>query len=234
MPLLQRIDRPELMDTQPFDEKITRRTLRFLGMTARRFGGAALVVRHLDRLVAGVPSTEEISILDVGCGGGEIPLAVAGWARARGRAVRIVAIDLVPEIAAVAREACAGHPEIEVREQNVFDLAGGGETFDVVTASLLLHHVPPPDALGTLRAFDRLARRGVIISDLRRSVASFMAVTAVSWLAGNHVVRHDGPLSVRRAFLPEELDALAQRAGLPYLRARREPFFRLSLAGKKG
>ena len=38
---------------------------------------------------------------------------------------------------------------------------------------------------------------------------------------------------MRRAFLPEELERAAERAGLVYLRVRRGPFFRLSLSGEK-
>jgi hypothetical protein len=47
------------------------------------------------------------------------------------------------------------------------------------------------------------------------------------------VVRHDGPVSVRRAFTVSELEELARRAGLGYLSARRHAGFRLSLTGAK-
>jgi hypothetical protein len=55
----------------------------------------------------------------------------------------------------------------------------------------------------------------------------------LSALAGNVIVRHDGPLSVRRAFTLPELSRLVHELDLRYLRARRESPFRLSLAGQK-
>jgi hypothetical protein len=58
-------------------------------------------------------------------------------------------------------------------------------------------------------------------------------VWLLSRLAGDDIVRHDGPLSVRRAFLSEDLSRAAEEAGLDYLRVRRHPWFRLSLAGEK-
>ncbi len=231
--LSHRIDRPELMDTEKFDDAVTRKTLSFLGFTARRFGGASVIIRHLAQWAKRWPKGREISILDVGCGGGEIPLAIAYWAGSHGYRVKIRAIDLVPEIANVAREACAPFPEIDVRVEDAFTLPGRGERFDYVIASLLLHHVHSTETDRILRLFDALSRRGVLISDLERSLPSLMAVTAISWLAGNEVVRHDGPLSVRRAFRKHELDVLAASAGLRYLKSRNEPFFRLSLAGEK-
>jgi hypothetical protein len=78
-----------------------------------------------------------------------------------------------------------------------------------------------------------LAKRGIIISDLRRGRAGYWAVKLLSDAVGNAVVRHDAPLSVRRAFRAEELETLARQAGLSYLSARPQPWFRISLAGEK-
>jgi 2-polyprenyl-3-methyl-5-hydroxy-6-metoxy-1,4-benzoquinol methylase len=231
--LEERIDQPELMDTETFDAEVTRRTLGFLGLTARRFGGASLILRHLERWSKRWPRAAAISILDIGCGGGEIPLAIADWSRRRGLNVRIRAIDLVPGIAAVAEKTCARRPEIDVRAEDAFALADRGERFDYVISSLFLHHVHSRDLDRVLRLFDALAVRGVIASDLRRSAPSLAAVTALSLVAGNHVVRHDAPLSVRRAFRVDELRQRVAKLGLSYLEARGERFFRLSLAGEK-
>jgi 2-polyprenyl-3-methyl-5-hydroxy-6-metoxy-1,4-benzoquinol methylase len=174
-----------------------------------------------------------LSILDVGTGAGDIPLAIAAWARRRHLNVRIVGLDLVPEIAAIARKRTAEDPSIEIRQGDLFDIADSHERFDVVTASLFLHHMPGGHALRALRAFDRLATRGVIVSDLVRSRCGYATVTAASWAFGNRVVRHDGPVSVERSFQCDELQRMAHAAGLPYLTARREPWCRVSLAGKK-
>lgn len=231
--LRARIDRPELMDTMPFDPPVVHRTLAFLGMTARHFGGAAVILNHLSRWSASWPGDRPVSILDVGTGGAEIPIAIARWARASGRRVKITALDLMPEIADIARTNARPFPEIEIRSQDVFDLHAAGESFDYVTASLFLHHVPGPRILEILKLFDALASRGVIVSDLARSLLSYWAVKTVSLVAGNHVVRHDGPLSVQRAFTIDELRSFAGQAGLGYLRAERAPWFRLTLAGEK-
>ena len=231
MDLSRRIDRPERMDTEVFPVAVMRETLNFLGVTTRHFGGAAVVLGHFRRWSRAWNKDETIRILDVGTGGAEIPIALAEWARNDGFRVHVTAIDLVPEVTHVARENAAGFPEIEVRQQDLFALSN--ERFDYVTASLLLHHIPPAESQRLLATFDSLATRGVLLSDLFRSHASYCAVTALSYLIGNRVVMHDGPLSVRRAFKLEELTSLAKDAGLDYLKARREPWFRVSLAGEK-
>ncbi len=231
MNFTERIDRPELMDSEVFPVDEMRSALRFLGITNRFFDGSAVIVRHFESWSRAWNPQQPIRVLDVGTGGAEIPIAVVRWARERNLRMHVTAIDLVSEVASIARENTRDYPEITVLQKNVFDLEE--TTFDYVTASLLFHHVRPSESVRLLQLFDRLATRGIVISDLLRSRSSYVAVSALSYLIGNRIVRHDGPLSVRRAFHSQELQLLAQQAGLNYLRAQNEPWFRLSLAGQK-
>jgi 2-polyprenyl-3-methyl-5-hydroxy-6-metoxy-1,4-benzoquinol methylase len=221
------------MDTRTYPMEVTRGTLAFLSLTNRRFGGNSVVLRRLEDWSRRWRPGETISLLDVGTGGGDIALAAARWARRRDFHIKITAVDLMPDIAEIARENARGFPEIKIVDGNAFELESGEDRWDYVTASLFLHHVPPAENVRALKKLDALARKGLFVSDLERSLPSYMAVGALSRIAGNAVVRHDGPLSVRRAFTFGELNALAQEAGLPHLRARKEMWFRLSLAGEK-
>jgi 2-polyprenyl-3-methyl-5-hydroxy-6-metoxy-1,4-benzoquinol methylase len=230
--LRTRSTEPELMDTVLLPAHVIRRALRFLDVTNRYFGGLAVVRSKLDAW-SGAWNGCPITLLDVGTGGADIPIALVGWARSRRVSLRVTAIDSTPAVADLARERAASHPEITVLTADLFDLAHGEAQYDYVTASLFLHHVHPAQTLDALRALHRLARRGVIVSDLRRTWPSYLAVSLAAGLGGNRVVRHDGPASVRRAFRVEELRGLAAAAHLPYLVARSEPGFRVSLAGEK-
>ncbi len=232
MDLASRIDVPELMDTVALPPPEMEAALGFLALTNRAFGGSAVVLRHLKAWSTGWARDREITLLDAGCGEADIPLAVARWARAAGFRMRITAVDAVAEAAAVARARTAAWPEISVRQEDVFTILAG-ERFDLVTASLFLHHLPPDRTPAALRALAGAANRGLIVSDLLRSRAGYVAVWAASRVFGNRVVRHDGPLSVRRAFTVPELAALAAESGCPWLTARAEPWFRVSLAGEK-
>ncbi len=230
--LSERIHLPELMDTQTFPPAVVKRTLDFLHLTNRRFGGNQIILNHLEEWSVRWSPGETIRLLDVGTGLADIPLAVARWARKRGWKIQIMAIDLMPEIAELARRQVRDYPEIEVLNQDLFSLPLENK-FDYVTASLFLHHCSADDTPRALKVFDALGRRGVIAGDLYRSRGSYAAVTLLSYLAGNRVVRNDGPLSIRRAFCPEELQSMAEALGLSYLRARREPWYRVSLAGER-
>ena len=231
--LRRRVPDPELMDTVDHPAPVLRRALAFLELTNRRFGGTAVVLRKLEAWSEGWSRTGSIHILDVGAGGGDIPLSIVSWARRRDFRLKVTALDSIPTIAEIARQRVGGDPDVAVVVGDLFELARGEERFDYVIASLVLHHVRPERTVEALRACDRLAVRGLIVSDLQRSWPSLVAVTSISLLTGNFIVRHDAPLSVRRAFRVRELRGFADSAGLGYVVASAEPWFRVSLAGEK-
>jgi len=103
-------------------------------------------------------------------------------------------------------------------------------SFDYVTTSLFLHHLSDAELVQALREFDRVARRGLVMNDLLRRTRLYLW-TKVFTLFANEYVRHDGPLSVRKAFTLDELRRLA--APLPYLKTRVCFGHRVILYGEK-
>ena len=80
---------------------------------------------------------------------------------------------------------------------------------------MVLHHLEPDDAIRFLREMGRVARLGVIVNDLARSRWAWLGAWLLGHaLTGNRLSRHDGPLSVRRAYTPREMRALMAEAGL--------------------
>ena len=188
----------------------------------RWFGGSALVDAVLQTAAA--------TVLDVGCGSADIPAALAARAHARGRALRVTCLDRSAQILAVARSRVGSDPGLEFVQANGEALPFGDGAFDVVTCSLALHHFDPPAALRLLSEMRRVARLRPFVSDLVRSLSAYVGTLAfVHLLSRNRLTRHDGPLSVRRAYTPGEARALAARAGWRSPRVRRTPFFRMLL-----
>lgn len=227
------IDEPELMDTLRLSPKDMTETLDFLTFANVQFGGTDVVLSHFKKWSRGWSSKATYTILDVGTGAADIPLALHNWASSKKISLRITGIDIVPEIVAIARKNAAHVPQITIHQMNVETMAWAGQQYDYVIGSLFLHHIAPREQIKLLSIFDQLARRGVLISDLSRSLPSYLAVSAASTLFGNRITRHDGPLSVRRSFTVHELNDMAARANLPYLKAKMEPWFRISLSGEK-
>jgi SAM-dependent methyltransferase len=188
------------------------------------FGGRFLTVKHIERLLDGVPRDRTITVLDVGTGGADIPCAVARWARRMGRRIRILAMDRDAATLAVARRVTASYPEIALLQGDAQALPVRLGSIDVVISALTLHHLEPSAAVPALAEMDAAARRGILVNDLMRSRAAYCAVwLATRALTRNPISRHDGPLSVRRAYTPGEVRALCEKAGLFDVRVHRYP-----------
>jgi trans-aconitate methyltransferase len=188
------------------------------------FGGRRITLTHVKRLLARAPREQVITVLDVGTGGADIPRALARWGRRAGRRLRIVALDRDPAMLALARRATAAYPEIVLVQGDALALPVRPRSIDIVISALTLHHLEPAPARRYLREMDAAARLGLVVNDLARSRVAY----AVVWLATraltrNRMSRHDGPLSVLRAYTPAEVRALCGQAGLVAVRVRRYP-----------
>jgi 2-polyprenyl-3-methyl-5-hydroxy-6-metoxy-1,4-benzoquinol methylase len=232
MSLDERLEATEIMDTIPLSDEVVRSTFRFLDLAHYGFGGWRSIGHHFRRWSKRWNPGERVNCLDVGAGSGTLALSLVRWARREGFDLKVTGLELVPEIAALARERTRDYPEVTVVESDFFTWEPK-EPFDYVTGSLFLHHVPGAKLLEALLRMDRWARRGLVLSDLERCRTALWGVIAATTLFGNSITRHDGPLSVRRAFTPQELADLAAKTGLPYLKVLNHPFFRLTLAGEK-
>jgi SAM-dependent methyltransferase len=188
------------------------------------FGGCRITVRHVARLLAETPRDRTITVLDVGTGGADIPRALAHWARRTGRRIRILALDRDAATLAFARHVTASYPEIILLRSDALALPVRPGSIDVVISALTLHHLDPSAAVSALAEMDAAARMGVLVNDLVRSRAAYAAVwLATRVLTRNRMSRHDGPLSVLRAYTPGEVRVLCEKAGLGDVRVHRYP-----------
>ncbi|MGH3075978.1 MAG: methyltransferase domain-containing protein [Gaiellales bacterium] len=192
--------------------------LRDLRRVNRYLGGAALSGRAIDALA----TTGPISLLDVGTGAADIPIALLTSWQAAGRRLEVTAIDSRAEVIAAAAEAAGPVPGLRLDVADGRDLPFDDRSFDIAHASLVLHHLEPDEAVALLREMSRVARLGVVVNDLARGRLAWVGAWLLAHLTtANAFTRHDAPLSVRRAYTAAEASALLERAGLrPVFQAR--------------
>jgi SAM-dependent methyltransferase len=212
----------ELMDDPVDDAGELEANLRDIEFANAWFGGSAPVLRAVRALGAA-------TILDVGSGAADVPLALAHDAARRGVSINVTCLDRSEQMLAIARRRTQNHPALTFLRAEGEALPFGDAAFDAVTCTLALHHFEPEAASTLLRELRRVARISPIVCDLRRSAVAFGLTWLWSRTSGNRLTRHDGPLSVRRAYTPSEALALAREAGWSSPRIKNEPFFRMTL-----
>ena len=222
----------ELMDQPGTEIGELAWTLKDLARINHFLGGRRLICGQLASLLPDLPAPTRI--LDVATGYADIPRAVIRWAGRRGFSLAIEALDHDDRILKLAGLATAAYPEIHFQHGNALALPYPDRSFDIVLASLVLHHMEGEEPVRLLRELYRVARRAVVVNDLRRGRLPFLAGWAgLHLVSRNRLIHHDGPLSFRRGFLPAELLALAREAGWARIRVSRHAFFRLALVGEK-
>jgi SAM-dependent methyltransferase len=183
-------------------------------------------LRRAGRLELGRP----VEILDVGSGYGDLLREVAAWGRRRGVTLRLTGLDLNPWSARAAAEATGRDVPVRWITGDVFDHAGEA---DVILSSLFTHHLPDAGVVRFLRWMETRATLGWFVNDLHRHPVAARGFGPLATLLRMHpFVRHDGPASFRRAFVPEDWRRLLAEAGVPAdaARAVRAAPFRLCVA----
>ncbi len=204
----------ELLDAPVADERLLARNLRDIRRINHFLGWTSLAVEQVSQVVAR-QQLDRFSLLDVATGSADIPVAIARWAARQGLQASISATDLSEQVLASARANCAAFPNIQLERQDALALSYDEQSFDLVLCCMAFHHFSPEDAPRLLSELARVARRAVIISDLSRSLPAYLGAWALTHtLMPNTLTRHDAPASVRRAYTPAEVRALAERARL--------------------
>jgi 2-polyprenyl-3-methyl-5-hydroxy-6-metoxy-1,4-benzoquinol methylase len=216
-----RCRQPELMDQPGLDATAHSHALAGLRRINRISRSATMYWPEIRRLAMGQPNVP-LRVLDLACGGGDVPIALALRARRSRLDLQLEACDRSFEATQIARAQAAkrGAPVRFFTLDVLADEIPSG--YDVVISSLFLHHLAEHDAAMLLGRMARAAEKGILINDLVRGPLEY----ALAWLGcrvltRSPIVRHDGPVSVRAAFTVPEVRELARQAGLDHIKLTR-------------
>ena len=225
--------KPELtewLDTLTMDSPTLAGNLRDIRRLNHLLGWDRIVATDAATLLAACGAGRAPTILDVGCGSGDLPLAVGARLRRAGYDPRFVCVDLHPAILGAARRQIGATLRADYLCADGLRLPLPDRAVDLVLCSATLHHFPPDDAARLLRELARVTRGALLVSDLARGWGLYLAARAITTVAlRNRATRHDGVVSVLRAYTATELRRLAADARLAGATVRARPPGRLTL-----
>jgi SAM-dependent methyltransferase len=183
-----------------------------------RFNGGMLghrpVLRWLKRATKHMRAGERWTVLDVGCGYGDLLRAIRAWAQKRGVELELIGLDLAPETISVARAATKDAENITYWAGDVFAFQPE-RPVDLIVSSLLTHHFSDSQIVSFLQWMEATARRGWLIYDLQRHIVPYAFIGLAGRVARLHpMVVHDGRISVTRSLTKSEWRHLIAQAGL--------------------
>src|SRR3984885_15264586 len=208
----RRADLSELLD-EPCSYEDLRGCLRDLEQVNRVSFGYRPTLEWLEQFVP--EPNHPLHIVDVGCGGGDMLRRIESWAARKRVAVKLTGVDLNANAIRAAREFSPAESRIEWITGEAYSLTPDSGPIDVVISSLFTPHLTDDEIVHFIEWMEQVARHGWFINDLYRSRTPYtwfkVLAAAMRW---HRFVRHDGPVSFRRAVLPDEWKHFAQRAGL--------------------
>jgi ubiquinone/menaquinone biosynthesis C-methylase UbiE len=225
-----RRDEPELMDAAGLAEDEVADAYRVLRRVNRQLGNQHTMERELRRYLREEPrEAEAVTILDVGSGSGDIVGALGE--RLGARRVRVSAVALDRDSIAVKLARGRG---IRAVRGDALRLPFADGSVDVVTAVKFAHHFEGDPLRRLVAEMARVARRRVVVLDIRRHWVAYWGFVAWSRLfTRNRLVRYDGPLSVLRGFTVPELAELSRSIPRFLWTVRTYPGFQLALVGRR-
>ncbi len=209
-----RSDETELMDDFSMKGDLLRDTLDKLGKINKWLGGNRVTLDGIKHFLKHQPKDKTYTILDLGCGHGDILRLVADYGRKHHYSFKLIGVDANQDAIDYAKELSIDYPELSFRNEDVFSEAFQEIDYDIALTTLFLHHFKEKEILSLLYNLSQKATLGIVVNDLQRSEMAYGLFKLLGLLTSNHVIKQDGLTSILRAFKRDDLENLSKQLNL--------------------
>jgi len=221
----RRSTQSEMMDDPTIDFVCFSDCLRDLAIVNRLSLGYRPTLAWFKRQLRKRESIQHLSIFDVGSGGGDMLRQIARMVQRPGHSVSLTGIDLNPWSKRYAEQVTSPDLGIQFETSDIFNFAPDRKA-DFVISSLFTHHLNDDQLVDFLRWMEHHTTQGWFINDLHRHPLAYFLIKYGALLLGFHImVRHDGPISVARAFTKTDWIGYLKAAAIPMDQVKIRWFF---------
>lgn len=201
-----RSDEPEIMDNFEMEGEILRDALDKIAKINHLLGGNQLTLQGVKELIGKVPKTAEFTIVDVGCGNGDMLRIIADYGLKQKYNFRLIGIDANNFTISHATQLSENYSNISYRCADIFSQQFEELKYDIVLCTLTLHHFKDDEIIRLLTVFNTNSRIGIVINDLHRSALAYRLFQGLCFAFRlNTMTKEDGLVSILRGFKKEEL-----------------------------
>lgn len=202
----QRTDKSEIMDDFSMEGEVLRDALDKIAKINQLLGGNQLTLRGIQELMTTITTAKELTIIDVGCGNGDMLRTIADFGLKNDLEFKLIGIDANAFTINHARKLSKYYPNITYLCKDIFDEPFSKLKYDIVLCTLTLHHFKEDEIMKLMTLFYANSTIGIVINDLHRSAVAYRLFQALCWVFRlNEMSREDGLTSILRGFKKEEL-----------------------------
>ncbi|WP_318312085.1 methyltransferase domain-containing protein [Flagellimonas crocea] len=204
----------ELMDDFSMKGELLRDSLEKLGTINKWLGGNSITLDGLRHLLEGRPKDQTYTIIDLGCGHGDILRLVAAYGRKHKYTFNLIGIDANQDAIDYAVELSKDYEELSFKNLDVFSEEFQTLNYDIVLSTLFLHHLNQDEIDSLLQTLVSKARLGIVINDLHRNRTAYGLFKLLGLVISNRMIVQDGLTSILRAFKRKELENISKQLNL--------------------
>ena len=201
----------EIMDDFTMKGVLFRDTLDKLEIINRLLGGNKVTIKGLKELLKNKSKNKIITIVDLGCGHGDILRDIAKFGRKNNYTFRLIGIDANIAAIAYAKELSCEYSELSFKAIDIFSEDFKKQSYDIVLCTLFLHHFKNNELISFLKMIIERATIGVVVNDLHRHKLAYYLFKLIGFFIKNKMIREDGLTSILRAFKKKDLENISKQ-----------------------
>ena len=207
-----RTEEEEIMDDFLLEGEELRDALDKIARINQFLGGNQLTLQGVKKLIN---SEEEITIVDVGCGNGDMLRTLADYGNKNNLKFNLIGIDANAFTINYAKEITKEYPNISYKCEDIFSESFAQMSYDIILCTLTLHHFKNNEIDYLIQLFSKQARLGIVINDLHRHSIAYRAFQVICFIFRlNKMSKQDGLVSILRGFKKQELIDFSERNNL--------------------
>ena len=201
----------EIMDDFTMKGVMLRDALDKLGIINRLLGGNKVTIEGLKELLKNQSKTEVITIVDLGCGHGDILRDIAKFGRKNNYSFKLIGIDANFATIEYAKELSKEYSELSFKAIDIFSEDFKKQSYDIILCTLFLHHFKNNELILFLKKTVLKATIGIVINDLHRHKMAYYLFKFIGFFVKNKMIQKDGLTSILRAFKKKDLEKISKQ-----------------------
>ncbi|MGB6268842.1 MAG: methyltransferase domain-containing protein [Olleya sp.] len=211
-----RSEEEEIMDDLDYNGPILHDALDKLAKINQWLGGNIVTINGLKQALKNHPKNTPITIIDLGCGGGDILREVSRFGKNQGYSFSLIGIDANPNTIKYASKLSQNYDNINFKTIDIFSAEFDALKYDLVLTTLFLHHFKEAQLVSFLKPVLKKAKLGIVVNDLHRHKLAYYLFKLLSTTIKNKTIVEDGLTSVLRGFKRKELENISKQLKVIY------------------
>lgn len=208
----KRSRQPEFMDEADLKGLEMENVLKDLKYVNQHLGGTKISINGIKNLLQNKDKKTVYTIVDVGCGDGEMLRQCELFARKNGYKFNLIGLDFNKQIIEYATALSSKYDNIQFKAIDVFSEDFENLHIDICLCTHFLHHFEDEKVINMVERLYENAKIGVIVNDLNRNPISFFTFKFIRHIIlKTKIAQHDGLVSVARSFRKKELQNYASK-----------------------